>query len=81
MINRADRLPEILSLLYGRLGGIQIIPVWTKEGEAAKRIIIIGRKGVRSPAVLTNGIALMHPDGNRTRKAEEIMRKGVGLSF
>ena len=81
MINRADRLPEILSLLYERLGAIRIIPIWTKEGEAAKRVIIIGRKGVRSPAVLTSGLTLMHTNRKRTEKAEEIMRHGGGLIF
>ena len=79
MINRADRLPEILSLLYGKLGGIKIIPVWTKEGEPAKRVIIIGRKGVRSPALLTAGITLMSVDGERTAQAESIMRNGAAL--
>ncbi len=81
MINRADRLPEILSLIYGRLGDIRLIPVWTKEGEAAKRVIVIGRKGVRSPAVLTPGVVLMKNNGKRTDCAEEIMRGGKGLTF
>lgn len=81
MINRADRLPEILSLLYGRLGGIHIIPIWTKEGEAAKRVIIVGRKSSRSPAVLTPGITLMSTDGQRTQQAEAVMRLGAGLTF
>ena len=81
MINRADRLPEILSLLYGKLGGIRIIPVWTKEGDAAKRVIVIGRKGVRSPALLTAGVTLMTADGRRTERAEAIMRNGEALLF
>ena len=81
MINRADRLPEILSLLYGKLGGIRIIPVWTKEGEPAKRVIVIGRKGVRSPALLTAGITLTNTAGERTQQAEAIMRNGDALTF
>ena len=81
MINRADRLPEIMSLLYGRLGEIRIIPIWTKAGEAAKRIIVVGRKGVRSPALLTTGITLMSADGKRTETAEAIMRGGAGFVF
>ena len=81
MINRADRLPEILSLLYGKLGDIHIIPVWTKEGEPAKRVIVTGRKGVRSPAVLSVGVTLMTADGKRTEQAEAIMREGQALLF
>lgn len=81
MINRADRLPEIMAALYGRLGALKIIPVWTKEGEAAKRIIVTGRKGVRSAAVLTTGIILTRADGTRSKAAEEIMRQGKALLF
>ena len=81
MINRADRLPEILSLLYGKLGAIKIVPVWTKEGDDAKRVIVIGRKGVRSPALLSNGVTLMSADGKRTAQAEKIMREGSALLF
>ena len=81
MINRADRLPEILSLLYGKLGEIRIIPVWTKEDEPAKRVIVIGRKSVRSPALLTAGVTLTNAAGERTKQAEAIMRDGEALFF
>ena len=80
LINRADRLPEILSLLYGRLGGIRIIPIWTKEGEPAKRVVIVGRKGSKSPAVLETGVVLTDKNGQKTEKADAIMRFGAPLS-
>ena len=81
LINRANRLPEIMSILYGRLGALKIIPIWTKEGEPAKRCIVIGRKGVRSPAELTPGVTLMYANGNRSEMAEKIMRQGKPLTF
>lgn len=81
MINRADRLPEILSLLYGKLGNITIIPIWTVEGESAKRVIVVGRKGVKSPAILDKGVFLMHCDGTRTAEAEAIMREGKPIFY
>lgn len=81
MINRADRLPEIMSVLYGRLGALKIIPIWTKEGEPAKRVIIIGRKGVRCAATLAPGVLLTHADGTRSEAAEKIMRQGKALTF
>lgn len=81
MINRADRTAEICARMYSKLGGIRIIPVWTKENGPAKRIIVIGRRGVRSPAVLEKGIALMHSDGTRTPEAEAVMRGGSPLFF
>lgn len=80
LINRADRLPEILSLLYGRLGGIRVIPIWTKEGEPAKRVVVVGRKGSKSPAVLETGVVLTDKNGQKTEKADAIMRFGASLS-
>lgn len=79
LINRADRLPEILSLLYGRLGGIRIVPIWTKEGLPAKRVVVLGRKDSRSPAVLESGPVLTFADGTRSERAEAIMRRGESL--
>ncbi len=79
LINRADRLPELLSLLYGKLGGIRIVPIWTKEGEPAKRVVLVGRKGAKSPAVLEKGIVLTDKNGVKTAEAEEIMRYGKGI--
>lgn len=76
MINRADRLPEILSVLNGRLGGLRIIPVWTVQNRPAKRVIVIGRKGSKSPAVLDSGIVLNDENGNRTAIAEALTRDG-----
>ncbi|MCQ2966757.1 MAG: methyltransferase [Alphaproteobacteria bacterium] len=79
MINRADRLPEILSLLYPKTAGIRIVPIFTKEGEPAKRVIVIARKGSKSPAILEPGIILNDKAGHRTEVAEQIMRYGKGL--
>lgn len=80
MINRADRLPEILSLLYPKTAGIRIIPIFTKQGEPAKRVIVIARKGSRSPAILEPGIILNDTEGRRTEIAEQIMRFGKSIS-
>ena len=81
MINRADRLPEILSVMSGKLGGLKIIPVWTKQNRPAKRVIVIGRKGSKSPAVLDPGIVLNDENGNRTAIGEALMREGKPFPF
>lgn len=79
MINRADRLPEILSLLYGALGGLEIVPVYTKRGFPAKRVIVTGRKSSKSPAVLCGGVVLNSENGERTALAEAVMRGGEAI--
>ena len=79
MIHRADRLDRIISLLSGRAGEIQIIPLWPKAGQPAKRAIVRARKGVRSPLVLHPGLILHEADGAYTPEAKRILRDGEPL--
>lgn len=79
MIHRADRLEEILSALCGRTGGIEVIPLWPKQGVAAKRVIIRARKGVKSPTILHSGLIIHRPDGTYTEAADAVLRQGLSL--
>lgn len=76
VINRADRLPELLSVLSEKLGGLRIVPVWTKPGRPAKRVIVVGRKGSKAPAALDPGILLNDENGNPSAAAEALTREG-----
>lgn len=76
LIHRADHIDKIISLLTPRFGAIEIIPLWPKEGVAAKRIIIRARKHSKSPAKIHAGIILHDKNGNYTDAAETILRKG-----
>lgn len=79
MINRAEAVDEILTALHKKTGGIQIIPVFSKPQQNAKRIMIIARKASRSPAVIHQGITIHAPDGTYTPQAQNILRKGTGF--
>jgi tRNA1(Val) A37 N6-methylase TrmN6 len=79
IIHRADRLDDIIALLKGRFGGVEIFPLWPKEGEAAKRVIVRARKGARSPLILHAGLVLHGQDGKFTPATEEILRQFGGL--
>ena len=81
IIHRSDRLDEILALLHGRLGGIVVFPLWPNAGKAAKRVLIRGRKGVRTPFSLSAGLILHRPDGTFTPEAEAVLRGGAGLNL
>jgi tRNA1(Val) A37 N6-methylase TrmN6 len=76
MIHRADRLDEILPLMQKFLGGIDIIPIWPKEGEPAKRMLIRGIKGSRKPLSLMPGITLYDGFGEYTLQARHIIFGG-----
>ena len=79
MIHRADRLDELLAALAGRAGEIVVFPLWPKEGEAARRVIVRARKGLRSPLRLAAGLVLHRSDGSYTETAERILRQGEAL--
>lgn len=78
-IHRADALDALLAALSGRLGDLRVLPVFPKEGEAAVRVILRGRKGSKAPLVLLPGLILHGPDGRFTALAEDIHRTGRRL--
>jgi tRNA1(Val) A37 N6-methylase TrmN6 len=83
LIHRADRLDDILALLYQKAGEIVVLPLWPRAGEPAKRVIVRARKGVRGSTTLLPGLALhgpvSDPDGRYTREALAILRDGEKL--
>ncbi len=74
LIHRADRLDEILSLIYGRVGGIEVIPLYPKVGKNAKRVIVRGRKSFKSPMIMSAGLVL-HEGDCYTPETENILRE------
>ncbi len=80
-IHRADRSPEILAALNGRLGAITIMPLWPRAGEAAKRVIIQGQKGARAPATIHPGLVLHEPEGAYTAAAQAVLKDAAALAL
>lgn len=81
LIHRAERLPDILEALAGRLGGAEAFPVRPKAGVAAHRVLVRARKGSRAPFRLLAGLDLHEADGRFTTAAEAIFRDGAPLSW
>jgi tRNA1(Val) A37 N6-methylase TrmN6 len=80
LIHRADRLDAILARLHGPCGDIEVLPLWPRFGEPAKRVIVRARKGVRGGATMQPGLVLHGPPGTRyTPEAEAILRDGAAL--
>jgi tRNA1(Val) A37 N6-methylase TrmN6 len=80
-IHRADRLDALLAALEGRAGGITVLPLWPKQGMAAKRVIVRARQGVATPLILSPGLVLHCADGAYTQEAEHILRGGAALDI
>ncbi len=76
MINRAEALPQILSSLHGKAGEINIIPLYSKPQQNAKRVLVSARKNSKTPAVIKPTFIIHQDDGNYTWQAEQILRYG-----
>jgi tRNA1(Val) A37 N6-methylase TrmN6 len=82
MIHRASKLPDILSALEGRLGGIELMPIRPTPGAAAKRVIVRARKGSRAPLRLLRGLDLHDGSGAKyTPEAEAVLRGEAILTW
>lgn len=79
LIHRADMTDRIIRALGKRFGGIEIIPLWPRAGEAAKRVILRARKDRKSPATLWPGLVLHEENGSYTPETESILRGGNKL--
>ena len=81
LIQRADRLGEILSALGARAGRIGVLPVQPRADAPASRIIVQAVKGRRTPLVLLPPLVLHEADGRYTAAAERILFDVVPLTL
>ncbi len=79
IVHTARRLDEILSLLTNKFGGIEVFPLWPKEGVCAKRVLVRARKGVKSPMILHAGMMLHQDDGSFTPQAFSVIHNGAKI--
>jgi tRNA1(Val) A37 N6-methylase TrmN6 len=80
LIFRADRLDSLLAVLTPKFGGITICPLWPREGEAARRVLIRAIKGSRAPLTLGSGLAL-HAERGYSTAATAILEAAAPLEF
>ena len=79
MIHRADKIDRIIQAIGKRFGAIEIIPLWPKIGDNAKRVIVRAIKDRKSPAKLHAGLTLHQSDGEYTDEAQKILREAKAL--
>ena len=78
-ILRADRLNEALATFPGR--GLCAFPLWPRQSEVAKRVIVQVRKGSNAPFALLPGLVLHQEDGSWTPEADAVLRRGNALAL
>lgn len=79
MIHRPEMLGEILMILEQKLGGIEIIPIYSKTGQLSKRMIVRGQLGSKRPTRLLPGVVLHTQTDKPTLSATKLLRQGKEL--
>ena len=85
LIQRIERLPEVLAALEGRLGSIIVRPIAGRPGRAPERFLLEARKEGRAPFRLSPPLVLHEGDrheGDResyTPELRAILRDGASL--
>lgn len=79
MIHRADMSDKIIHGLGKRFGAVEIIPLYPRIGEEAKRVMIRAIKDRKTPARLHAGLILHEADGSYTAAADAILRDGAAI--
>lgn len=86
VIQRAERLPEMLAGLAGRAGGVEVLPLAPFTGLPAKRVVLRAIKESRAPFELAAPFVLhAGPPGRDaapfTSAAEAVLKDGAALAF
>ncbi|MFA5591799.1 MAG: methyltransferase [Micavibrio sp.] len=79
IIHRADYTDKIIRELGRKFGAVEIFPLYPKEGQAARRVIIRALKDRKTPASLHYGIVLHEENGDYTKEADAILRSGKAI--
>lgn len=79
LIQPADRLADILAGLTPKAGAIRVIPLFSRAGQPAKRVIVRAIKGSKAPLTLDPGV-ILHQAGNAyVPEIEAVLREGAAF--
>lgn len=85
LIQKAERLPEVLKAMDDRLGSILVKPLLPREGRAAVLVLVQARKGGRgafrlaAPLILHDGAEHVGDVESYRREVSAILRDGAHL--
>lgn len=87
MIQRVDRVPELLSCLDGRVGDVVLLPISARVGRDAKLAVLQAKKGAKGsfrllpPFVMHSGGTHLSDGDDYTPEASGILRDGAPLDL
>ena len=87
LIQKADRLPDVLRAIDGRLGSIAVVPVCGRIGRDADRFLLRAKKGGRAafrlhaPVCLHDGSAHEKDGIDYRPEIIDVLRNGAKFPF
>ena len=79
LINRTEAINEILEAMSNKAGNIEVLPIYSKIGQNAKRVAVIAQKGYKGITKILPPFYTHNEDGSYTIKAQSILREGTGF--
>jgi tRNA1Val (adenine37-N6)-methyltransferase len=70
---------SIVAMRDGHVPAECVFPIWPKQGQPARLLLIQGRKHGRAPLVLASGLILHTDTGAFRQEAEAVLRGGAAL--
>lgn len=86
-IHRAERLPDLLGALPHDLGSVEVLPLTSRTGRVAERVILRARKNGRAafrlhpPLILHKGAAHTQDGDSYVAQVRDVLRNGAALIF
>lgn len=82
LIQRADRLDDILVALKSRAGSVKVLPIHARAGETAKRVLVQAIKAGKAPLQIRSPLILHEAGGTGfTAEADAIFKGEARLEF
>jgi tRNA1(Val) A37 N6-methylase TrmN6 len=87
LIQRVDRLPDVLAACSGRLGSLEVLPLAARAGRAPNLMILRARKGGRAafvlhaPCVLHAGTTHRRDEESYSPEIKSVLRDGAALNW
>lgn len=78
LVQRTERLAEILAGLGGRAGSVEILPLAPREGRPAVRVLVRARKGRKAPLTLFPPLTL-HQGESHLRDGDDYTETARGV--
>ncbi len=74
LVQRAELLGHLIVMLSGRFGAFEVLPLHSKQGQPAKRVLLRAVKDRKSPMTLYSGLVLHYDNGEYTPEADNVLR-------